>query len=448
MTEKDVGKVSYMLNLLGKANLADPSLDDEYEDILTEPMEQKMNLIKGMKGSFIPSISVTTDDYESATTVSQDETEISILEAYKANPLPKFLYKKHITYILNSLNRQLPSYFDVLDANHPWMTYWLYNSFHLIKKDDVENTFMDIDMVKLLNDKIESCIIDDGQGGIAGGTNQLGHVAATYAAVLTLVSSRNYDLLERIRPSLYCWLMSLKLADGSFRMHEHGESDARSTYCVLVIASLLNVVSPELTEGTLAWLNKTQTYEGGFGGSAGTEAHGGYSYCAFASYFILFDTVEEIKNCGLNLDSLSRWAVMRQFQLEGGLSGRTNKLVDACYSFWVGAMYSLLESIVDDDIFDHEGLRNYILRCSQAESGGFRDKPGKSVDFYHTNYTLCGLSVCEYKVSVGKVASPLAYNLHSTPRTEEIYTTPVNPVFGIPSEIVHACKVHFQSLDL
>lgn len=441
MSEKEIGKVSYLLNLIGKST---PS-DDEYEDILHEPMEQKAELIRGMTGSFIPSLSPISDEYESATTFSQDETEISVLEAYKDH-LATFLYDKHISYIINCLNTPLPSHFDVLDANHPWMTYWLYNSFNMVKKDDVENVFMDIDMVSLLNDKIAACIVDDGQGGIAGGAGQLGHVAATYAAVLTLVSTHNYDILEKIRTNLYCWLMSLKLDDGSFRMHENGESDAGSTYCVLVIASLLDLVSPELTRGVLEWLNKTQTYEGGFAGTSNNEAHGGYSYCAFASYFLLFETVEEVKNSGLNLDSLIRWAVMRQFQLEGGLSGRTNKLVDACYSFWVGAIYSLVESVTDKEIFDHEALRNYILRCSQAASGGFRDKPGKSVDFYHTNYTLCGLSVCEYKLSFGNHHSPLAFNVHSVPRTEEVYTTPVNPVFVLPSETVYDCRRHFTSL--
>lgn len=28
--------------------------------------------------------------------------------------------------------------------------------------------------------------------------------------------------------------------------------------------------------------------------------------------------------------------------------------------------------------------------------GGFRDKPGKSRDFYHTCYCLSGLSVCQH----------------------------------------------------
>lgn len=29
--------------------------------------------------------------------------------------------------------------------------------------------------------------------------------------------------------------------------------------------------------------------------------------------------------------------------MEGGFNGRTNKLVDGCYSFWQGALFSLLQ---------------------------------------------------------------------------------------------------------
>ena len=42
------------------------------------------------------------------------------------------------------------------------------------------------------------------------------------------------------------------------------------------------------------------------------------------------------------MDAAQRWAVMRQGALEGGFAGRTNKLVDGCYSFWVGGVFPLL----------------------------------------------------------------------------------------------------------
>jgi protein farnesyltransferase subunit beta len=43
-----------------------------------------------------------------------------------------------------------------------------------------------------------------------------------------------------------------------------------------------------------------------------------------------------------------------------------------------------------------EALRRYILSCSQHPDGGLRDKPPMRSDFYHTLYTLSGLSASLY----------------------------------------------------
>jgi prenyltransferase beta subunit len=53
-----------------------------------------------------------------------------------------------------------------------------------------------------------------------------------------------------------------------------------------------------------------------------------YTFCAFAALFILNATQK------INLSKLYDWCSKRQLPLEGGFNGRTNKLVDACYTFW------------------------------------------------------------------------------------------------------------------
>lgn len=88
----------------------------------------------------------------------------------------------------------------------------------------------------------------------------------------------------------------------------------------------------------------------------------------------------------LQVPSLVRWLSARQFAPEGGFSGRTNKLVDGCYSHWVGGCWPLLQAALTADagspsgpgsFFSEDGLRRYILSCCQHEQGGLRDKPGK-----------------------------------------------------------------------
>lgn len=51
---------------------------------------------------------------------------------------------------------------------------------------------------------------------------------------------------------------------------------------------------------------------------------------------------------GVDVKRLYRWAVtMQGLPIEGGgFKGRTNKLVDGCYSWWVGGLFPLLEDIM------------------------------------------------------------------------------------------------------
>lgn len=459
-------KVKYILGLLGRkrSSVTVPSLtatspteDSQFTDIdsnsdsdtsllyeeIPSPTRIKEVLIKMIKlSSFNPTLPVIADDYSSNTTELQGSTEIQILQEYQNVGHLSFRSRVHLHYILSSFERKLPSGYAVLEATHPWMVFWLLNAYNLIV-----DKLNDKPAVELINEKIKTCIVNKGLGGIAGGKNQVGHVAATYAAVLTMVSTKNYSLLKEIKDNLYTWFVLLKREDGSFEMHRNGESDTRSTYCVLVVSSLLNILSPELTQGVEKWLNKSQTYEGGFAGVAETEAHGGYSFCAFACYFLLYTDKSQFS--GINLNALIRWSVLRQSQVEGSLSGRTNKLVDACYSFWIGGLFPLIEVVTTGkSIFDRDGLYNYILRCAQAETGGFRDKPGKLVDFYHTNYTLCGLSICErmYDVTLkpnGKELT-LAYRFQERESENDAkHTHPVHPVFGIPINLVQLCYDEF-----
>lgn len=50
------------------------------------------------------------------------------------------------------------------------------------------------------------------------------------------------------------FLRGLKLPNGAFMMHDQGEYDTRSAYCAVVVASYLNIMTPDLIEGTGEWL--------------------------------------------------------------------------------------------------------------------------------------------------------------------------------------------------
>ena len=283
-------------------------------------------------------------------------------------------------------------------------------------------------------------------GGFGGGPQQMPHCAPTYAAVLSLCIiagvSCGYDntsnnrhnpykeagelamkFLKEKRLSMYAFFLTLReYEDGdrvAFRMHHDGEIDVRATYCILTPCHLLGLLGKDeernhlLSPPISRYIASCQTFEGGFGAEPFSEAHGGYTFCALAALRIL-DTVSMV-----NVEMLRSWLVRRQLEFEGGFCGRTNKLVDGCYSFWQGGAISVLdgwyaennsdsEKIGDDDddddddgvlSFDEVMLQRYILLCAQDVNGGLRDKPSKPKDFYHTCYNLSGLSVAQHTLN-------------------------------------------------
>eukprot|EP00747_Dinoflagellata_sp_TGD_P017011 gnl/TRDRNA2_/TRDRNA2_125528_c0_seq1.p1 gnl/TRDRNA2_/TRDRNA2_125528_c0~~gnl/TRDRNA2_/TRDRNA2_125528_c0_seq1.p1 ORF type:complete len:272 (+),score=52.90 gnl/TRDRNA2_/TRDRNA2_125528_c0_seq1:50-817(+) len=199
-------------------------------------------------------------------------------------------------------------------------------------------------------------------------------------------------------------------------MHDEGEKDMRGTYCAIAVASMLHILTDELMEGVAPYVRRCQTYEGGIAGEEGLEAHGGYSYCGLAALCIMG------KADVLDLDAFLKWAVHRQMSLEGGFQGRTNKLVDSCYSFWQGAVFPLLHESFRQQgkdralpqahtWFSPHPLQIYVFVACQHHGGGLRDKPGKSADFYHTCYSLSGVAASQYSVDGSTIVAGNKTNL-------------------------------------
>ncbi|KAG6867978.1 hypothetical protein C0993_008737 [Termitomyces sp. T159_Od127] len=212
-------------------------------------------------------------------------------------------------------------------------------------------------------------------GGFGGGPGQAAHLLPTYASVCALAivgrpgPDGGWDQIDRKK--LYAFFMSLKQPDGSFLVAHHAEVDVRGIYCLLVTATLLDILTPELVAGTASFIASCQTYEGGFASASQPyyaasptapahpglldtprpalgEAHGGYTFCALAAWVLLrpFRDDDEAPP-SIDAGRLLRWlAMMQGSEIEmGGFRGRTNKLVDGCYSWWCGGAFALLEAL-------------------------------------------------------------------------------------------------------
>ncbi|KAI8824838.1 farnesyltransferase, CAAX box, beta [Fimicolochytrium jonesii] len=356
----------------------------------------------------------------------------------------KLLRPQHKSYLLASLP-SLPRWFVSLDASKPWIVYWLLHSLSLLGVEIPEEVGRRAVRV------LKGCWSD---GGFGGGVGQIPHVATTYAGVnaLAIVGTEEaYDLVDR--QALLAFLLRLKHKDGSYTMHEGGEVDVRGIYCALATAKLVGILTSELYEGSAAFIHRCQTYEGGIGGAPGYEAHGGYTFCAVAA-LELIDQLEI-----LDLDLLTHWLVSRQLPLEGGFQGRTNKLVDGCYSFWQGGAFPILETALARrsekrggarvDIFNRERLQEYILACCQNRKGGLRDKPEKYPDYYHTCYVLSGLSLAQHSYAWDEKEDDIVVQgANVVVGVKENLLQSTHPIHNILPRRVARIKAHFASLPV
>jgi len=348
--------------------------------------------------------------------------------------------EQHVDYLLKSLRRLSP-HLQSLDASRPWLIYWITQALYLLEEQ------LSADYIHDICEFLKRCQHPD--GGFGGGPGQIAHLAPTYAAVNALCLLQDQQAYQVIdREKLFTWLNTLRdPTNGSFSLHVDGESDIRATYCAASVAILCQLENRSaLFENTADWVLSCQTYEGGFGACPGAEAHGGYSFCGYATLLLL----DRESLC--DRESLLRWTVHRQMTFEGGFQGRTNKLVDGCYSFWVGALLPLIQAAQRQElarkheetadqqgepIFDTVAAQEYVLLCCQAShSGGFTDRPKadeRSSDLYHTCYCLSGLSLFQQH-------DPSTISTDTTNRLR-----PTHPLFNIGPECARDAMDYYSS---
>lgn len=383
-----------------------------------------------------------------------DLRRLGLLDPNSESTAIQLIRQKHAAFLTRPLrfkeNMMLPSSYMSLDSSKPWILYWTLQGLDLIDRLPTEDETL-VGVVKTLESCWTNCSENEEDGGgFGGGYGQLPHCATSFAAVSALciiagndrdlypeATSLALELLQRKKSHLLSWFITLRyeVDNGDekacgYRMHHDGEVDVRASYCICVCASLLDVLTPTVTKGMAEYIMLCQTYEGGFGGEPFAEAHGGYTYCSIAALHILAkDRGIDVIKLGMDFKRARGWLSRRQMAFEGGFQGRCNKLVDGCYTFWIGGAIALLDifdgvSKFDSGVFregvdstgiyrqspsvsetrDENGkltfhqhlLQRYTLLCGQDVNGGLRDKPSKPRDFYHTCYNLSGLSISQH----------------------------------------------------
>ncbi|KAG7283999.1 hypothetical protein NEMBOFW57_010357 [Staphylotrichum longicolle] len=263
---------------------------------------------------------------------------------------------------------------------------------------------------------------------------------------------RGVDRVQTLR-----WLRRLQREDGSFgevlrRMP--GEAEGQGwfigggydmRYCYIA-ASIRWMLRGAVREGETGWvedfdaeglaryIQRSQTYDGGFAGSSQEEPHAGYAYCAIAALSLLDRPVSNNTAAQhsatlhaniRDMPGLIHWLTSRQFvyleppnaddedsddedevnfllpQRLADLSlasntrhvacnGRCNKVADTCYTWWVGGA---LANLGQTGLLDWAPARRFLLEKMAHRIGGFSKHPGGPPDVYHACFGLTALAV-------------------------------------------------------
>ena len=368
---------------------------------------------------------------------AQETTELSVLKYFEEfgfstkssedyNVEAKYFRLLHYNFA-KKLMLELPNAYTTLDAGFPWLVYWITNIISMSKDNYEISHDNKMQLVQILKE------LQHEDGGFCGSPKGYAHLISTYAAVMAIVNlgipeayeiinidkmknfllkmkNNQFDINQApsytdkngvyliTRPKDKDFISYHTAFPGTFQNHINGESDLRSTYCAMIIASTLNLINYNdiendlITKGVVDNIKNCQTFEGGLGPEPYCEAHGGYSYCGIAT-LVMLNKLNEI-----DTDSFLRWLVNRQMIKEGGFNGRTNKLVDSCYSFWQGSIFNMIymgnnKFTYDMELlYDQLSLQAYIIfACQNTKMGGLVDKPGKHPDLFHSNYATAGL---------------------------------------------------------
>ncbi|KAF2116349.1 terpenoid cyclases/protein prenyltransferase alpha-alpha toroid [Lophiotrema nucula] len=437
--------------------------DSDYEEMETLTRHEEANQ------AYLKSITSPIEDLlDTASSEVQDETLRAVMPFLIGNPndfdlnsygLPTLQREKHVKFLKQSLG-PFPPQFAAMDASRPWVVYWCMQGLTALGQDISE-----------YSDRVVSTFssAQHPEGGFGGGHGQLPHLAATYAAILSLVIVGTEEAYASInRQTMYSYLGRMKQVDGGFTMSPNGEEDIRGAFCALVALSLLNLPlelppdAPARQHGLTSfldnlgeWVSRCQTYEGGISAAPGNEAHGAYAFCGLGCLSIMGPPKDTI-NKWLDVPALINWLNSRQSCPEGGFHGRGNKLVDGCYSHWVGGCWALVEAAAGKGIWNRAALGRYILSAAQFKKGGLVDKPGKRPDAYHTCYNLAGLSWAQYDWKYeksegerGELDAPYHWQLDGEYTEDVVWdngdmVNRVHPVFVVPFGKAESCRKWFE----
>lgn len=273
-------------------------------------------------------------------------------------------------------------------------------------------------------------------------------MGTSYPAILAIAlleCEEAYDIVDKDLFKKFIISCRSETQRGAYCIHVGGESDLRAAYIAVLAGKLFGFLDESITDGVADHIAKCQTYEGGIAPTPNTEAHAGYTYCG-VSALALMGQLHKI-----NVMRLVEWCCNKQKSIEGGFCGRTNKLVDSCYSVWVGSIFSILNEYLGFQfqvengymLYNQLQLQQYVLLGCQTSLGGLVDKVGKKVDFYHSSYSISGLSMAQ---RLKTAENPTGAQIHLGGAAQTNSLADIHPAYNLPRSKVEGMLAYFKSV--
>lgn len=208
-----------------------------------------------------------------------------------------------------------------------------------------------------------------------------GNLASTYCA-LSILLILGDDLSRVDKNSIVNGLKALQNSEGSFRSHrECSEADMRFLFCACAISAMIGRWEGVNKEAATEFVKNSMSYDSGIGLYTGIEGHGGSTYCAISSLFLM-GTLDQLDY----KEKLLEWLVQRQ---EEGFNSRPNKFPDSCYGYWIGLTLQILNHL---EFITPSNHWEFYKAC-EFEYGGFSKYPNNPPDLVHGYLSLCTLSI-------------------------------------------------------
>ncbi|KAI1728502.1 prenyltransferase and squalene oxidase repeat domain-containing protein [Ditylenchus destructor] len=320
-----------------------------------------------------------------------------------------FLVKKHLRLISRCLG-VLPSAYVGFYNSRPTLLFFLLSSLDVLDRLDTALTEESKqDIIKFLYDlQIESnsglpldvsgfcgslCHIENSKSEQSTDPDSYydcAHIAQTYTALCCLLVLGD-DLKQVDSRAILSGVSRCQKDDGSFCAFgfQNSENDMRFVYCAVAICFILNDYSFINTEKLKHFIRNSINYDGGIGQGPMYESHGGSTYCAIASLYMLGNLWDNSVITKKQIERLKNWALLKQ---DEGFHGRTNKPDDSCYAFWIGATLSMLNS---QYLVDETKVRSFLIRTQDELIGGFSKYEDSTSDALHTYFSIAALSIFE-----------------------------------------------------